>query len=499
MTAYLLAHDLGTSGNKATLFTVEGEMINSIVQPYRTDFLTGNRIEQNPEDWWQAVCNCSAKLVRDIAPGDIKAISFSGQMMGCVCIDHNGDLLRNAIIWADQRASMQESMLSSKISEEDFYRITGHRVSASYTLEKAMWIREHQPDVFKRVWKILQPKDYIVYKLTGKIATDYSDASGTNALDINSLQWSDYIFDVAQMDVALFPDVYPSTYVAGTVTSEAAEACGIRKNIPVVIGAGDGVAAAVGSACVEEGKVYNYLGSSSWISYTADKPYFDPDRRTFNWVHAVPDKYAPTGTMQAAGNTFNFIKSLCYGGSDERGRSAEYKQIEREIACSPCGSGGLLFLPYLLGERSPRWDKTAKGGILGITMNSTRGDILRAAIEGIAFNLDIIFRSFPVYEQCESISLLGGLAQSDTVCQILSDTFNKHIDVIENAEEATSIGAAIIAGVGTGEIKDFNSANRFISTGKQIDAIQNNVEKYESLKILFEEYYQAVKMLYQKI
>lgn len=499
MAAYLLSHDLGTSGNKATLYTPEGKLVKSIMHPYKTVFSEGRRAEQDPQDWWDAVCDCSKMLTSEISPEDIKAISFSGQMMGCVCIDQSGELLRKAIIWADQRASKQEKQLQNEISEQEFYRITGHRASASYTLEKAMWVRDNQPELFQRVWKILQPKDYIVYKLTGKIATDYSDASGTNAFDINALRWSEKIFDAAKMDIALFPDAHLSTYVGGVVTKEASMQCGIPSGVPVVIGAGDGVAASVGAACVADGDVYNYLGSSSWVSYTSEKPHYDPARRTFNWVHAIPGKYAPTGTMQAAGNTFNFVKSLCYGGSDEKGQSAVYEQIEQEISRIPCGANGLVFLPYLLGERSPRWNKAAKGGILGLTMNSTRGDILRAAIEGIAFNLDIIFRAFPVYEACSAISILGGLAQSETVCQILSDTFDKNIFVINNAEEATSIGAAIIAGVGTGAIKDFSEAGRFVSTGRQTAAIQENVEKYSKQKEIFEAYYQSVKTLCEKL
>ena len=221
MPKYLLAHDLGTSGNKATLFTTDGQLVRSSVSGYPTRYYNGNWAEQNPNAWWDSVCDSTKNLIREIDPADISAVAFSGQMMGCLCLDKQGRPLYDSIIWADMRAQKAERLIAEKVGANRFFLITGHRPGASYTLAKYLWLKENEPDVYKNTYKILQAKDYMVYKLTGKFCTDYSDATGTNAFDLGRFRWSDEILDAVGVEESVFPDAVESTRVVGEVTSEA--------------------------------------------------------------------------------------------------------------------------------------------------------------------------------------------------------------------------------------------------------------------------------------
>jgi len=251
-----------------------------------------------------------------IDPKDIAVVSFSGQMMGCLCVDKNGMPLRDHIIWADMRSVVEEREIESRIDKNRFYHLTGHRISASYTLAKLMWIKKHQPDVLKQTHKVLNAKDFIVFKMTGKMLTDYSDASSTNAFDLNTYQWSDEILDAVQIDAGLFPRAVESIHTAGEMLPEAAAACGMSAGTPVVVGAGDGTAACVGAGSIKEGVYYNCLGSSSWIATTSKTPLFDEQMRTFNWAHMVKGLVSPCGTMQAAGASYEWVINELYEGGE---------------------------------------------------------------------------------------------------------------------------------------------------------------------------------------
>ncbi|MHC4502587.1 MAG: FGGY family carbohydrate kinase, partial [Planctomycetota bacterium] len=226
MAEYLLAHDLGTSGNKATLFTSEGELVASRTHPYDTDYAAGNRAEQNPHDWWKAVCASTRELLADIDAGDIRAVALSAQMMGCLCVDRDGNPLRSSIIYSDQRATEETTRILEKIDAKAFYEITGHRASPSYSIEKLAWLKDDEPEVYAKTHRMLNAKDFVNFRLTGKMATDPSDASGTNAFDLNTFEWSDRIVEAAGVDGEKLPELMKSTDVIGTITSEAAGATG---------------------------------------------------------------------------------------------------------------------------------------------------------------------------------------------------------------------------------------------------------------------------------
>ena len=502
MSKYLLAHDLGTSGNKATLFTTDGEMVKSKVYSYDTNYFNGNWAEQNPDDWWKAVCATTREIVKGIDPHEVAAISFSGQMMGCLCVDKSGTPLKESIIWADQRSTSEAQHIRNKMGDERFYNITGHRISPSYGLEKFMWIKSNQPEVYKNTYKILNAKDYIIHKLTGRFVTDFSDASGTCAMDLNKLEWSPEIVKAADIDGQKLPDIVASTEVVGEVTIRAAEETGLFPGTPVVCGGGDGVCAAVGAGCVKQGDTYLYIGSSSWISLANEKPILDKGMRTFNWAHIVPGLITPCGTMQSAGGSYNWLKNeICTMESYEAEQSglSPYKLIDAEIEKSPIGSNGLLFLPYLLGERSPWWNPEARGAFIGLKMEHKRKDVLRSVLEGVALNLNIILDIFKEHIDIDKMTVIGGGAKGEVWTRIMADVFNTRIIVPNYIEEATSMGAAVTGGVGAGVFKNFDVIHDFVKTNRETVPIKQHHEIYRKIMPIFEQSYNALTGVYEAL
>lgn len=502
MDKYIIAHDLGTSGNKATLFTIQGEMKRSVVFSYPVHFFNGNWAEQNPEDWWEAICGASKQLIVDIDPNEVCAISFSGQMMGCLCVDKEGQALRPSIIWADMRAKEQEEALAKKIAPERFYRIVGHGLSRSYSIEKLMWIRDHEPEIYKKTYKMLNAKDYIVHRLTGQFVTDYSDASSTNALDLNTMQWSDEIIEAAGVERSLFPRIENSTYVAGEITEEGSAATGLAIGTKIVLGGGDGSCASVGAGSIAEGITYNCLGSSAWISTVSKKPYYDEQMRTVTWAHVIPGLLIPSGTMQTAGAAFSWAKDrFCQGEiakAKEQGISV-YDLINKEIEESNTGSKGLLFLPYLMGERCPRWNSDAKGSFVGLKMEHTTGDLMRSVVEGVAMNLNLILDILKNAVEIKEMLVVGGLAQGDIQQQIFSDVYGMELVRLKHLEEATSIGAAVIAGVGAGVLGGFESVRMFNARYASKQPRPEEEETYHKMKKVFEMAYESQIAIYEEL
>lgn len=501
MGAYILAHDLGTSGNKASLFTAEGELIGSEVYAYGVCYFNGTWAEQDADDWWKAVCMTTAQLIRKTGtdPKDIAAVSFSGQMMGCLCVDREGRPLRRSIIWADQRALEQAAALDEKMDRKAFFRITGHRNSASYGVQKLMWVRDNEPEIYRRTYKVLNAKDYIVFRLTGLFYTDYSDANSMDCFDINRLEWSQEILSAAGVDAGKLPRAVSSIHVAGTVTTKAAARTGLAAGTPVVVGCGDGVSANVGAGSIEPGNTYCCMGTSAWISAAAEKPVIDDAMRTVTWVHAVPGLYTANGTMQTAGGAYSWLKNtVCdmerYTAGQEN-RSV-YDIINEEIERSPAGAGGVIFLPYLLGERAPRWNHQAKGAFLGLKAETTRADMLRSVLEGVTLNLSVILEILRTHVPITDIMAVGGGAKGRVWRQIMADIFGTRILVPRVLEEAGSMGAAVVAGVGAGLFDDFHAIDRFLEITDVQEPDPQAAAAYKPVKELFEACYQALEPVF---
>ena len=498
----ILAHDLGTTGNKASLYDGDGQVRASALFGYGVEYARTSWAEQNPEDWWQAVCVSTRELLAaaHVAPDDIACISFSGQMMGCVAVDANARPLRNAIIWADQRAVTQAQAIIDGVGFEEAYRITGHRPSSSYSGAKILWIRDHQPEIFAQTHKYLHAKHFIVAPLTRNYLPDYSDASGMNLYDLRAYDWSAPILDAIKLDVALLPALHASTDVVGEVTTAAAAELGLRAGTPVVIGGGDGCCAATGAGVVREGSAYNYVGSSSWIAIASAEPIYDPTMRTFTWAHLVPGMYSPCGTMQAAGGSYQWVRDQLglpeKSAAGAMGLSA-YELLNLQVQKSPPGAKGLIFLPYLLGERSPRWNPQARGGFVGLTMQHTRADMIRAALEGITLNLCVILDAFREQgARIDAMRVIGGGARGAAWRQIMADVYGMPVLRPALLEEATSLGAALAGGVGVGIFPNFGVAEKLVQIVESTAPIAANQATYARSYSLFNRAYAVLEPLF---
>ncbi len=499
MASYLLAHDLGTSGNKATLFTTEGELVESTVYHYKLNVSAGHHAEQNADDWWHAVCETTKLLTAKIDPADIEAVSFSGHMMGCLCVDRDGIPVRDSLIWADMRSAKEEEHIRRQISDADYYYLTGQRLSASYSSPKLMWLKEHEPETYHRTYKTLNAKDYIILRLTGVFLTDPSDASGVGLMDIKKLQWSDELLEICGLDRAKYPDIVPSVSVAGHVTPEAAAQCGLIAGTPVVCGGGDGPCSAVGSGIIKEGVANCSLGTSSWISFATRDPIVDDGMISFSLAHIVPGYYMPCGPMQCGGGSMSWAVRELYRDNAED-KDTVYADVNRCASASPAGAKGLMFLPYLLGERSPRWNNHAKGAYIGLTFEHAREDMIRAVMEGVGYNLNMILQAFNHSStKINELIVLGGGARNSAWLQVLSDIFGLPLNVPNYLEEAASMGAAITAGVGIGAFENFDIIDKFLKNGRRFEPCDRDRAVYREMQAQFDECYHALEPIFNKM
>ena len=505
MMNYIIAHDLGTTGNKATLYDRAGDLVGASFHGYDTEYARTGWAEQNPEDWWEAVCLSTRRLLSEtgVGSGDIACITFSGQMMGAVPLDREARPLRSAIIWADQRALDQERWIGERLSFDDVYQITGHRLSASYSLAKILWIRDHQPEIYRDAYKFVHAKDCIVARLTGAFVTDPSDASSMNLYDLEAGQWSGAILDAVALPADKLPQVRPSTDVVGEVQAEVADEVGVAAGTPVVIGGGDGACAAAGAGVIEAGSAYNYVGSSSWIALSTPKPIYDSSYRTFTFGHVIPDMFMPTGTMQAAGASYQWTRdqlSLFEKESAERLGISPYELINLEVEQVAPGAEGLFFLPYLMGERSPRWNPLARGAFVGLTIRHSRAHMYRAVLEGVTMNLRVILDAFRAQgTHIEAMRLIGGGASGRIWNQIMADIYGMPVQRLAILEEATSMGAALVGGVGVGLYPGFDLIEQMNAVAATVMPDPAAQARYERMMPVFEKLYTALEPVYSDI
>jgi xylulokinase len=496
---YLLAHDLGTTGNKATLFDVDEGMVKvSTFEAYPTDYSQPGWAEQDPADWERAVWQCTHRLIQQagINPASIAAVSFSGHMQGALLVDRQGTPLGKCIIWADQRATAQADFITSVCGSDAIYRLTGQRISPTYTAPKVMWIKKHYPEVYKQAYKILQPKDYAAFLLSGVFATDHSDASSTLFFDLINRRWMPDVIKAMGLDSELLPEAHPSTTVIGHVTSEAATASGLVAGTPVVIGGGDGACATVGAGSVREGEAYAYIGSSSWIAVTSRQPILDPQQRTFTLAHLMPDYCFSLGTMQTAGGAYGWLERLLHPEGDPQA----LQKMDAQAAAVPAGAGGLLFLPYLMGERSPYWNPLARGALVGLTMPHSQPEFARAVLEGVAFNLRLILDALRTQDvQIARLLLIGGGARSAVWRQILADVLGLQIFLPALTTEATALGALVAGGVGVGLFPDFTVIDRLIAIREAERPQPVNQGRYAALLDLFKRSYEALNPIFTEL
>lgn len=495
---YLLAHDLGTSGDKASLFTVDGTLVKSVVAGYPCSYGIGNCVEQHPDLWYAAVCRTTQSLASLVDPAQIVGVSFSGHMMGAVLLDDSGALLRPAIIWADQRAVSERALLSQRVGDWRLYEITGNRNNPTNSICKIMWSMAND-GLKDRLAKALNCKDYLIYRLTGCLGTDYSDASGTGVFDLNTFTWSQEILEAAGVPMSVMPELHASTDLAGHIMAQASQDTGLLEGTPVFCGCGDGIAASVGTGISKVGQAYMCLGTSAWLSYLDDAPLLDPQQRTFNLAGITKGLYYPIGAMQAAGASYNWMRGqLCLQEAAEAKakNSSIYDEINRQIAQIPPGANGVLFLPYLMGERSPWWDVHAKGAFLGLGPESTHSEMLRAVMEGVCLNLGLIMEVFREKHDFSALRIIGGAAKEPLWRQMLADVLRVRVEKLSLLEEGCSLGAAIVAGIGAGVFCDVTAIDKFLHIDSVSEPDAAQVEQYAQVLPHFQDAYERLKGFY---
>ena len=455
----IIAHDLGTTGNKASLHDDDARLRASVTVPYPAHFAAGGIAEQDPRDWWAAVVEATRRLVHEsgVDPASVTGLVVSGQMMGAVLLDAQYEPVRPAIIWADTRSTAQTARLAASLGEEAAYRMLGHRLNPTYSVEKIMWVRDNEPDTWARVRHVCVAKDYIVQRLTGQLVTDRSDASGTNAYDQAAGTWSGTLLAAAELDVRLFPEIVESTHVVGHLLPSVAASLGLPATVRVVMGGGDGPLAAVGSGIVApEDGAYVCLGTSSWISFVSDAPVLDPLMRTFTFNNVVPNSFVPTATMQAGGGSVQWIAEALA----ENPSTPNVAGLVAAAGSADLDTEGLYFLPYLLGERAPYWNPDARAAFVGLSRHHGRDHLTRAVLEGVAFNLLTCIEAFRESgATIDRIDAVGGGALGDTWLQVLADVWGVSVRRRSIVEEANSLGAAVTAAVGLGlGLADFSAA-----------------------------------------
>ncbi|GAA1322577.1 xylulokinase [Leucobacter albus] len=486
----IIAHDLGTTGNKASLHADDGRPLAAVTVPYPAHFAAGGVAEQDPHDWWNAVAQATRELLaRTETPAHaVTGLVVSGQMMGAVLLDADGMPVRPAIIWADTRATEQHRELELALGAERAYGILGHRLNPTYSVEKVMWVRDNEPDTWARVRRCCVAKDYIVLRLTGRLATDRSDASGTNAYDQLAGDWSDDVLTAARLDRSLFPEILESTAIAGPLTADAAATLGLHTGVRVVMGGGDGPLAAVGSGIVApEDGAYVSLGTSSWISFASTEPLHDPKLRTFTFNNVVPGSFVPTATMQAGGASLQWITEALSPDPARPDTAALTADAGGDL-----DTDGLYFLPYLLGERAPLWDPAARGAFVGIGRHHTRNHLTRAVLEGVAFNLLTCIQAFRESgASIDRIDAVGGGAQSDVWLGILADVWGIPVRRRTIVEEANSLGAAVTGSVGLG-LTDFGAARALSEVTAEFTPDPGAHDTYVKRHTRFSEAYTAL-------
>lgn len=450
----LIAHDLGTSGNKASLHRLDGHLVASATAGYPTRYGADTTSEQQPEHWWDAVVATTRELLATsgVSGDQIQGICVSGQMMGLVLLDSTGSPVRPAMIWSDQRASLEAAELSNAVGAARAYRITGHRIAATYPLPKLMWVRRHDPDAYRRAVSVCVAKDYLNLRLTGRLVTDHSDASSTNAYDLTGGCWSPELLDAAEVPIDLWPEIVDSTEVIGHLSVDAAAALGLTPGTPVVAGGGDGPMASVAAGCVSpDSPGYVCLGTSAWYSITTSTPVLDQQRRSFTFRHVVPGQYAPCATTQTGAGCLQWA-AQAFGETP-----AEIGELIAAASGVVAADDGLFFLPYLIGERSPWWDPDASGVFAGLRMHHRRAHLTRAVMEGVGYSLALCMEPLRL-EPGAGIDVIGGGADSDTWLQLLSDIWGAPVRRRSVTTNANSLGAAVTGLVGLG-VADFGIAS----------------------------------------
>ncbi len=451
---YLLGIDVSTTGVKALLIDQDGQVTGSAntEHPLSTPYPLWS--EQDPQDWWNGAVQSIKQVLQEthVSGEDVKGIGLTGQMHGLTLLDAAGRVLRPAILWNDQRTGAQCDEIRARLGRSRLIEITGNDALTGFTAPKILWVQENEPDTYRKVKHLLLPKDYVRYKLTGEYAIDRADAAGTILLDIKTRDWSPEVLQALNIPGAWLPKTFEGPEITGQVSAEAAALTGLCAGTPVVAGGGDQAAQAVGVGAVQPGIVALTLGTSGVVFATTGQPFIDPEGRLHAFCHSVPGRWHLMGVMLSAAGSLRWFRDTVAPGID-------YDQLLEPAKTIPPNSEGLLFLPYLTGERTPHPDPLARGLFAGLTIRHDLPHLTRSVLEGVAFGLRDSFELIKAagLSEIRQVRVSGGGARSALWRQILADVFDAEL-VTVNTTEGAAFGAALLAGVGTGIWKDVDAA-----------------------------------------
>ena len=495
---YLIGVDIGTSGTKTVLFNEAGETQASSLYEYPLHQPQIGWAEQDPQDWWTAVHTTIKEVLKKsgVNPQNIKGVGLSGQMHGLVLLDNNNNVLRRSIIWCDQRSALECEQITSIIGKERLIEITANPALTGFTASKVMWVKNNEPDIYEKIHKILLPKDYIRFMLTGEFATEVSDASGMQLMDIPQRKWSNEVLSKLQIDNNCLPILYESAEVTGKITRQASEITGLKEGTIVAGGAGDQAAGAVGNGIVRQGVVSSTIGTSGVVFAHSDDVMIDPLGRVHTFCHAVPGAWHVMGVTQGAGLSLKWFRdNFCI----EEKRTAElmgidpYVLMDQEAQTAKPGCNGLIYLPYLMGERTPHLDPYAKGVFFGLSAMHGKSEMIRSVLEGVVFSLkDCLEIMKGMGIDASEVRASGGGGRSKIWRQMQADVFGTEI-VTLNTSEGPALGAALLAGVASGVYSDVVQAcNASIS-------VKTKQESNNELNIVYNKYYNVYTSLYNSL
>ena len=492
---HVLGIDVSTTATKAVLIDQSGTVRGIGVSEYGFDVPRPLWSEQEPGLWWDgAVAAIGSVLASSgVAGGDVAAIGLTGQMHGAVLLDRAGEVLRPAILWNDQRTGAECDAIRRAVGPERLIAITGNDALTGFTAPKLVWVRDHEPDVWRRVAHVLLPKDYLRLRLTGDYALDKADGAGTLLFDLAARDWSAEVLEALEIEPAWLPPTWEGPEITGTVTVEAAAATGLRAGTPVVAGGGDQSANAVGVGAVAVGTMALSLGTSGVVFATTDRPLFEPHGRVHAFCHAVPGRWHLLSVMLSAAGSLRWVRDALAPG-------VEFGDLVDAAAGVPAGSEGLLFLPYLSGERSPYPDPLARGAFVGLTLNHDRRHLTRAVLEGVAFGLrdglDLMLEAgTPAPDQ---IRASGGGTVSPLWRQILADVLGAEIATISSSEGA-AYGAGVLAAVGAGWYPSVEAASAALVTATPVATPGPDAAAYAEAHAFYRELYPALAPTFHRM
>jgi len=502
---YLLGIDLGTSGTKTVLFDQNGNGICSATEEYPMYQPQNGWAEQDPGDWYNAaLATIRTVLSRSgVNKEDVVSLGISGQMHGLVMLDEKNEVIRPSIIWCDQRTAKECEEITEKVGYDTLIRITANPALPGFTLSKLVWVRNHEPENYARCKHVLLPKDYVRFMLTGDYATEVSDASGMQMLDVPNRCWSKELLEKLDIDIGLLPKVYESCEVTGHISAKAAELTGLSEKTLVVGGAGDNAAAAVGTGVVEDGKAFTTIGTSGVVFAHTDKLAIDPKGRVHTFCCAVPGAWHVMGVTQAAGLSLKWFRDNFCAAERSTAESMGvdvYELTNHEASMSPIGAHKLIYAPYLMGERTPHLDSDCRGMFFGLSAMHRRRDLLRAVMEGVTYSLNDclqVLKGMGVAP--EKMLACGGGGKSPLWRQMLADVMNCPVATTVNTE-GPALGVAILAGVGAGLYPSVPEACRaMIKVNQAQDPIPENVPAYAKVYAVYQKLYQANKELFKDL